>query len=99
MFYLQVKDGETFLTSVDSDDKEEFGDIIEGRLGRDARTIYSEFIKESEETAYHYIQTFDRRFKDCIDQMDKTLGSSPYDTNKLENILSEMQSLYLDFMR
>ena len=48
MFYLETKDGEQYLTSPKSDDTEEFGSIIEEKMGRDAKALYDWIVSSSQ---------------------------------------------------
>lgn len=48
MFYLETKDGDKFFTDPKSDDKVEFWKILDQKLGRQAATMFDEFIEDAE---------------------------------------------------
>ena len=98
MFYLQTKDGEKFFTNKDSDDRLEFEKIIDSKLGRDSADLFNALVKDDEEKAEHILHEFAHRYKECLDAFDKVLNETPVDTVKLEEILCDLQSLYLDLM-
>jgi hypothetical protein len=49
MFYLETKDGERFLTSAISDDKSEFENIIESKMGRQAVELFNDIVDDARE--------------------------------------------------
>ena len=99
MFYLETKDGDKFFTNKDSDDKLEFEKIIEAKLGRDSANLFTNLIADSEENAQSYLNSFSHRFKECITKFDDTLNHTPVDTVALEEILSDLQQIYSEFLR
>ena len=48
MFYLETKDGDKFFTDPKSNDKVEFWKILDQKLGRQAATMFDEFIEDAE---------------------------------------------------
>ena len=98
MFYLETKDGDKFLTDKDSDDRKEFEKIIQDKMGRDAADLFDNLVQESEENAEQLLNIFKHRFNDCIKDFDKTLNNKDVDKVKLEEILSELQAIYLDYL-
>ena len=99
MFYLEIKDGDTFFTSKDSDDKAEFEKILEAKLGTDAATMFKDFVEEASDDAVEFLNVFARRYRECVEEFDKTLNTQPVDMVKLEEILCEFQMILFDFMR
>lgn len=98
MFYLETKDGDKFFTETDSDDRREFSKILNDKLGRDASDLFDSLISESEDNAEHFLNSFKNRYKECINNLDKALNGTDVDRIKLEEILSNLQALYMDYM-
>ena len=98
MFYLETKDGDRFLTDKDSDDRKEFDKIICDKLGRDASDLFDLLVREDEDKAEQLLNSFKHRFNDCIKDLDKTLNKKEVDRVKLEEILSDLQAIYLDYL-
>lgn len=98
MFYLETKDGDKFLTDKDSDDRREFEKIITDKMGRDAADLFDLLVKEGEENAEQMLLSFKHRFNDCLKDFDKTLNNKEVDKIKLEEILAELQAIYLDYL-
>lgn len=98
MFYLEVKDGDRFFTDTNSDDKKEFEKIINDKLGRDAADFFDVLVRESEENAENFLLGFSQRYKECVNKLDKTLNADKVDPVKLHEILSDFQSIYLDYL-
>lgn len=48
MFYLETKDGDKFFTDPKSNDKVEFWKILDQKLGRQAATMFDDFIADAE---------------------------------------------------
>lgn len=98
MFYLELKDGDKFFTNKDSDDHKEFEKIIDSKLGKDAAELFDNLIKESEDNAEAFVLRIKNRYKDCINRLDRTLNSKELDKVALEEILAELQAIYLDYL-
>ena len=98
MFYLETKDGDKFFTEKDSDDRREFSKILNEKLGRDASDLFENLISESEDNAEHILNSFRNRYKECINNLDKALNGEEVNRVKLEEILSDLQALYTDYM-
>ena len=98
MFFLETSDGDKFLTDKDSDDHKEFEKIITAKMGRDAADLFDNLIHESEENAEQLLNSFKHRFKDSLSELDKALNAKQVDTVKLEEILADLQALYLDYL-
>lgn len=99
MFFLETKDGERFFTDKDTDDTKEFGRIIESKMGRDASELYDNLVTEHEDRAQELLNRFAYRYNECIQKFDTVLNTKPVDSLKLEEILCELQSIYLDYLR
>jgi hypothetical protein len=99
MFFLQTKDGDRFLTGKDSDDSKEFERIIEDKLGKEAAELYDSLITEHEDNAQELLNKFKNRYNECIKNFDALMNERPVNTVKLEEVLCELQGLYLDFLR
>lgn len=97
MFYLETKDGERFFTNKDSDDVAEFKSILETKLGSDAADLFSEILSEREEDALHVLSEANHKLKAAIRELDKTLEESPDDKQKLVDVLSDLQAIYLEY--
>lgn len=95
MFYLQTKDGDRYFTEANSDDRKEFEKIIEDKLGRDASELFDNLTTEDSDKAQEMINHFVHSYKECLDAFDKVLNETPVNTVKLEEILSDLQMLYL----
>jgi hypothetical protein len=98
MFYIETKDGDKFLTDKDSDDCKEFDKIINDKLGRDASELFESLIHESQDNVEQMLNSFKHRFNDCLKDFDKTLNNKEVDKAKLEEILAELQAIYLDYL-
>lgn len=55
MFYLETKDGDKFFTDPKSDDKVEFWRILDQKLGRQAATMFDEFIEDAKQEVYNEV--------------------------------------------
>lgn len=99
MFYLETKDGDKFFTNKDSVDKVEFEKILEDKLGADAANMFNCLVEEDSDNAVELLNSFARRYHECIQEFDKVLNTQPVDTVKLEEVLCELQQIYLDYMR
>ena len=55
-------------------------------------------IKESEDNAEEFVLQIKNRYKDCINRLDKTLNSKELNKVALEEILAELQAIYLDYL-
>lgn len=99
MFYLETKDGEKFFTDKDSDDKKEFEKILEAKLGGDAASLFDNIVAESEENVEELLNSFKRRFNETIAAFDQVLNEKPVDAVKLEEVLSEFQAIYMDYLQ
>ena len=97
MFYLETKDGEKFLTIKNSDDRAEFGKILEDKLGRQAGEIFNDLINEASEDSQEVFNSARSQFKACIDRLDAALTKKPASQAELEEILSDFQGIYLDY--
>ena len=95
MFYLQTKDGDRYFTEANSDDRKEFEKIIEDKLGRDASELFDSLTTEDSDKAQDLINHFAHSYKECLERFDKALNKTPLDTLQLEEILSDLQMLYL----
>ena len=98
MFYLELNDGDKFLTDKDSDDRKEFEKILSDKLGRDAAELFDTLVKEDEANAEHLIHKVSGRYRDCVNALDKALNENPINRVKLEEILATFQALYLDYL-
>lgn len=98
MFYLQINGGESFLTSVNSDDKSEFGKIIRDKLGRDAEDLYDTLIADESHKMDSCIKKYARRYKKCVDSLDETISAETIDTKKLQEILENLHKLYIELL-
>ena len=96
MFYLETKDGERFLTNIDSDDKAEFSNIIENKLGVTAAEMFNDFITESVEDVHDLLLHLRNRYDNCVQALDSALNDETVDRIKLEEVLCDLQSIYLD---
>ena len=94
MFYLETKDGDMFFTSKDSDDRREFEKIIENKLGKDAADMFELLVEDEKAEVEHIMESASERLHDCINDLDGALNSDTLDRVRLEDILSELQSLY-----
>ena len=99
MFFLQTKDGDRFLTSKDSDDSKEFQKIVEDKMGKDAAELYDSLVTEHEDNAQELLNRFSNRYNECIKAFDEIMNTTPVNTVKLEEVLCELQSIYLDYLR
>jgi len=98
MFYLETKDGDKFFTETDSDDRREFSKIIHEKLGRDASDLFDNLVSESEDNADHILNSFRNRYKECINNLDKALNDPELDKIKLEELLSDFQAIFMDYL-
>ena len=98
MFYLELKDGDKFLTDKDSDDRREFEKILNDKLGRDAAELFDSLVKEDESNAEHLLHTVANRYRDCVNALDKALNENPVNQAKLEEILADFQAFYTDYL-
>ena len=96
MFYLETKDGDKFFTNKDSDDRKEFEKILEDKLGQQVGELFNELLNEATEDSQEVINSIRVAYKDCIDRLDEALMEQPADIGKLEEILSDLQALYVD---
>ena len=96
MFYLQTKDGEKFLTNTDSDDRAEFGRIIENKLGQSAFELYNDIVDSAAEDVHDILVHLRNRYDTCVQALDKALNDKEIDRVKLEEILSDLEAVYLD---
>lgn len=99
MFYLETKDGEKFFTDKDSNDRKEFEKILEAKLGGDAASLFDSLVAESEENVEELLNSFKRRFNETITAFDQVLNEKPVDAVKLEEVLSEFQAIYMDYLQ
>ena len=99
MFYLETIDGEKFFTDKDSDDRQEFEKILETKLGKDSAEMFNHLVAESEENAEALLNSFKRRYHENMDALDQVLNNLPIDGVKMEEILSEFQAIYMDYLR
>lgn len=99
MFYLETIDGEKFFTDKDSNDRQEFEKILETKLGRDSAELFNHLVAESEENAEELLNSFKRRYHENMDALDQVLNNLPIDGVKMEEILSEFQAIYMDYLR
>lgn len=97
MFYLETKDGERFFTNKDSDDVAEFKQILETKLGPDAATLFEEIINEKCDEALSTLNKAKFRLQETIREFDAVMEKTPSDKDKLDEVLSEFQELYLNF--
>ena len=98
MFFLETKDGDKFFTERDSDDCQEFDKIIFDKLGRDASELFENLIRESQDNTEQLLNSFKNRYNECIKRLDKTLNNKEIDKIKLEEILMDLQAIYLDYL-
>lgn len=96
MFYLQTKDGEKFFTNINSNDKSEFAKILENKLGDDAAAIFNDIVEEHSEEALSVLKSIRDNLESAINDLDSALNSEEIDRVRLEEILSDMQSVYQD---
>lgn len=98
MFYLELKNGEKIFTDKNSDDKKEFDKVIYENLGREASELFLQLLQESEENIAHVLHNVAVRYKDCITRLDKLLDEKDLDRTKLEEVLSDLQKIYTDYL-
>lgn len=94
MFFLETKDGDRFFTEPKSNDKLEFEKIIESKLGKDAAEMFDILVDDGKAEVEHIMESAAERLNDCINDFDGALNSDTLDRIRLEDILSELQSLY-----
>lgn len=91
MFYLETKDGDRFFTSADSDDKIEFEKIIEAKLGEDAANMFNLLVEDATVPYELLLDDAGSRLQDSLRDLDYIIDEK--DLDKLQNILSELQSI------
>ena len=99
MFYLETKDGDKYFTNKDSDDKLEFEKIIDAKLGRDAANMFSTLISDAEDKNENTFTDFAYRYKEYVNALDRELAEKEINRDRLDLILSDLQSLYNDIMQ
>ena len=98
MFFLETKDGDKFFTDKNTDDTKEFGKIVEDKMGKDAAELYDTLITEHDDTAQEVLNSLRNRYNECIKRLDTIVDKKPVDTAKLEEVLCDLQQLYLDYL-
>ena len=98
MFYLETKDGERFLTNSDSNDNLEFERILENKLGKSAAELFDTLICDARDESQELINAISHSYKDCINRLDAALNKQPVDLIELEEILSDLQTLYTEYI-
>jgi len=98
MFYLELADGDKFFTDKNSEDVREFDKIIHEKLGRDASDLFELLVHDSEDKAAYVLHNVAVRYKDCVNRLDAALNDKEVDKVKLEEILSDLQAIYTDYL-
>ena len=96
MFYLQTNDGERFLTNAHSDDKAEFAKIIENKMGKDSVEIFNDIVDEAASNAVEALYSVRNNLEYAVQDLDRVLNAEEVDRVKLEQILSDIESIYTD---
>jgi len=98
MFYLETKDGDRFFTDKDSSDKVEFEKIVEAKMGKDSADLYNSIVQEFSDDAEALIANYNYKLKEILDEFDSALCNPSISKDEMESILSDLQSLYTEFM-
>ena len=91
MFYLETKDGDRFFTSANSDDKVEFEKILEAKLGKDAANMFNLLVEDATVPYEFLLDDAGSRLQESLHDLDYAIDEK--DLDKLQNILSELQSI------
>jgi len=97
MFYLETKDGDKFFTNKDSDDRKEFEKIVEDKMGEGSVNLMNLLIDESADEVQGLFNGVKHKFNDAIQALDKEMNKPEIDRVKLEEILCDLQQLYLNY--
>lgn len=76
MFYLETKDGEKFLTDIHSNDVNEFQNILESKLGKEAEEIFTSLLLQERGYNESIIEDAYCRLKACADDLEHTLDTA-----------------------
>jgi len=97
MFYLETKDGDRFFTEMHSNDRAEFAKIIESKMGESAREMFDELVDESDSNAQELFNAVKHKFNESIKALDKELDKPDINKEKIEEILCDLQALYMEY--